>query len=84
MGRDDRAGWGAARPRHSSSSGHALEFLKDQYRHCKPILLMGAAQTLLGRGRHSRGAAFGQAPIRDCCNSVATSRRRAAGFHRAR
>jgi catalase len=28
--------------------GHALEFLKDQYRHCKPILLMGAAQLLLG------------------------------------
>ena len=28
-------------------SGHALEFLKDQYRHCKPILLMGAASALL-------------------------------------
>jgi catalase len=30
-----------------SQSGHALEFLKDQYRHCKPILLMGRASSLL-------------------------------------
>jgi catalase len=30
-----------------SARGHALEFLKDQYRHCKPILLMGAARALL-------------------------------------
>ena len=28
-------------------SGHALEFLKDQYRHCKPILLLGPARALL-------------------------------------
>jgi catalase len=28
-------------------SGHAIEFLKDQYRHCKPILLMGSAAALL-------------------------------------
>jgi len=28
-------------------SGHAREFIKDQYRHCKPILVLGAAQTLL-------------------------------------
>jgi catalase len=27
--------------------GQALEFLKDQYRHCKPILLLGAAKQLL-------------------------------------
>jgi len=32
-----------------SQSGHALEFLKDQYRHCKPILLLGAATGLLAR-----------------------------------
>jgi catalase len=31
-----------------SKSGHALEFLKDQYRHCKPILLMGDTHALLG------------------------------------
>jgi catalase len=30
-----------------SQSGHAKEFLKDQYRHCKPILLLGAAAQLL-------------------------------------
>ncbi|HEV7446847.1 MAG TPA: catalase [Steroidobacteraceae bacterium] len=30
-----------------AESGHALEFLKDQYRHCKPILLMGASSELL-------------------------------------
>jgi catalase len=30
-----------------SQSGHALEFLKDQYRHCKTILLLGDAETLL-------------------------------------
>ena len=30
-----------------AESGHALEFLKDQYRHCKPILLMGAGSALL-------------------------------------
>ncbi len=32
-----------------SVSGHAVEFLKDQYRHCKPILLMGGAQALLAK-----------------------------------
>ena len=30
-----------------SESGHALEFLKDQYRHCKTILLLGNAEELL-------------------------------------
>jgi catalase len=28
-------------------SGQALEFLKDQYRHCKPILLLDEADQLL-------------------------------------
>ncbi|HWU98788.1 MAG TPA: catalase [Oxalicibacterium sp.] len=27
--------------------GQVLEFIKDQYRHCKPIMAMGAAQSLL-------------------------------------
>jgi catalase len=27
--------------------GHAVEFLKDSYRHCKPILVMGDGTTLL-------------------------------------
>ncbi len=38
--------------------GHALEFVKDQYRHCKPILMLGAgrkvaegAGVLVGRGQ---------------------------------
>lgn len=30
-----------------SQSGHAVEFLKDQYRHCKPMLLLGDVQALL-------------------------------------
>jgi catalase len=29
-----------------ASLGHALEFLKDQYRHCKAMLLMGAGERL--------------------------------------
>jgi catalase len=27
--------------------GHALEFVKDQYRHCKPIMALGAGKNLL-------------------------------------
>jgi catalase len=30
-----------------SKNGQALEFLKDQYRHCKPILVVGEAEKLL-------------------------------------
>jgi catalase len=30
-----------------ANDGHALEFLKDQYRHCKPILALGAGSSLL-------------------------------------
>ncbi len=29
--------------------GHALEFIKDQYRHCKPILALGAGRELLAK-----------------------------------
>jgi catalase len=32
-----------------ASDGHSLEFLKDQYRHCKTILALGASSTLLER-----------------------------------
>ncbi len=32
-----------------AQNGHAVEFLKNQYRHCKPILLLGAARDLLER-----------------------------------
>jgi catalase len=30
-----------------AESGHAREFLKNQYRHCKPMLFLGAADSLL-------------------------------------
>ena len=30
-----------------SRDGHAAEFVRDQFRHCKPILVLGASQTLL-------------------------------------
>ena len=30
-----------------SNNGHALEFVKDTYRHCKPILVIGAAVQIL-------------------------------------
>jgi catalase len=30
-----------------SQNGHAIEFLKDQYRHCKTIMLLGGASSLL-------------------------------------
>ena len=32
-----------------AASGQALEFLKDQYRHCKPILLLDGASALLDK-----------------------------------
>lgn len=38
---------GAEAVRRLAADGHTLEFLKDQYRHCKTILAMGAGATLL-------------------------------------
>jgi catalase len=38
------------------TSGHAQEFIKDAYRHCKPILAVGAGDTLLdacGASQHT-------------------------------
>jgi catalase len=32
-------------------SGQAMEFLKDQYRHCKPVLLLGSTSALLEEAR---------------------------------
>jgi len=32
-------------------SGHALEFIKDQYRHCKPMLVLGNGTELLERAQ---------------------------------
>ena len=40
---------GAAAAAALCESGHALEFLKDQYRHCKPIMLIGEARALLAK-----------------------------------
>jgi catalase len=38
---------GEASARALSSLGHAVEFVKDQYRHCKAILALGAGRALL-------------------------------------
>ena len=35
------------RPKTLGNVGHALEFIKDQYRHCKPILALGAGTDLV-------------------------------------
>jgi catalase len=32
-----------------AADGRVLEFVKDQYRHCKPILALGAAADLLAK-----------------------------------
>jgi catalase len=40
-----------------SHSGQAVEFIQEQYRHCKPILVLDAASTLLDAARiRSAGA----------------------------
>jgi catalase len=31
--------------------GHALEFIKEQYRHCKPILVLGSGADLLAKAQ---------------------------------
>lgn len=40
---------GAAAVDALASIGQAVEFVKDQYRHCKPILALGAGSTLLAK-----------------------------------
>ena len=39
------------------ADGRTLEFIKDQYRHCKPILALGASDAAARGLRHRRGAA---------------------------
>ena len=39
------------------ADGRTLEFIKDQYRHCKPILAVGVSDQLLSRLRDRDGAA---------------------------
>ena len=46
-----------------SARGHALEFLKDQYRHCKPMLLIGAARALLDAAGIPVKLASGEADV---------------------
>jgi catalase len=40
---------GTAAAKALASDGRVLEFLKDQYRHCKPILVLGASSALLDK-----------------------------------
>jgi catalase len=39
-----------------ANDGHAIEFVKDQFRHCKPILAIGAAATVLEAAGIHEGA----------------------------
>ena len=64
---------GQAAARHLRKRGHALEFLKDQYRHCKPILLIGAAQALLDAAGIPPSCPRGRR-ILGCCSSIDSSR----------
>ena len=43
--------------------GHALEFIKDQYRHAKPILALGAAADLVENAGHPRRCCLRESPI---------------------
>jgi catalase len=45
---------GAAAAQELASLGHAVEFVKDTYRHCKPILAVGAGAQLLETARVPR------------------------------
>ena len=40
---------GSAAVKALAADGRVLEFLKDQYRHCKPIMVLGASSALLGK-----------------------------------
>jgi catalase len=42
------------------ADGHTFEFIKDQFRHCKPILALGAATTLLDEAGIPPALASGQ------------------------
>jgi catalase len=57
--------------------GHAREFLKDQYRHCKPILMLGAGQRVVEAAGVPTGDGSDWALVRDLPAFV-----RAIGRHR--
>jgi catalase len=44
-----------------ASAGQAIEFLKDQYRHCKTLLIMGTGSALLQKAGISRSLPSGEA-----------------------
>jgi catalase len=48
-----------------STLGHAREFLKDQYRHCKPILMLGAGQRVVEAAGVPTGHGSDWALVRD-------------------
>ena len=50
---------GEAGVRALCASGHAVEFLKDQFRHCKTILALGAGEQLLAAARIPAASAKG-------------------------
>jgi catalase len=71
-----------------ANNGHALEFLKDQYRHCKTILVLGASRSLLDKvgitaaaaeGGEDSGLLFGEA---DGIDASITAFIAAVGVHR--
>ena len=71
-----------------AADGRTLEFLKDQYRHCKPILVLGASAQLLDKagipktvpsGKADPGLVLGKA---DGSGSLAESFISALGKHR--
>ena len=49
-------GWRRGHRARSRADGRVLEFVKDQYRHCKPILALGAATDPARRRGHSDAA----------------------------
>ncbi len=79
---------GAEAVQRLAADGRALEFLKDQYRHCKPILALGASSKLLDKagipknvpsGKPDPGLVLGQP---DDSASLAQAFISALGMHR--
>ena len=61
-----------ARSTRSRADGRTLEFIKDQYRHCKPILALGASDQLLRGLRDRHDAARRASPIPGCSSRRTT------------
>ena len=83
-----RRGGGARRASRPSKAlatvGHAVEFIKDSYRHCKPILVDRRRGELCSRARAPRPTSPPASRIRACSSSTkARPRRRCANSSRA-